>query len=486
MSSSNNVATTSTDPNAINNVAMTAHVPQNNLGTNEVLLATALVKVASGNGSYHILRALIDPGSQVSLIKESTAKKLGLRKSKFNGLVCGVGEVEQNCKGMVTLNCSSTHNDFSFITDVLIMKNVLKDIPHKSFDTPKWSYIDSLKLADPYFNISRPVDLLLSAQVIGLILMGGLIKGENASQPVLQETQLGWIIYGGGQIASLQCNVVMNNVQDIQHFWDIEDITEKSNLSLEDQECADFYSSTTKRREDGRYIVKLPLKAKINEKIGSSKELAIAQFQNLERSAGADIEVAAISLCLHCRYRENVPSLRNMDLQELIFQYQLLQILLWRQYLYAYTSDIEKMYRQIMVDEADQQYQQIIWRFEPSQPLQTYKLTTVTNGTKSAPFLAMMTSKRLAMDEQSTYPEAAKILEESFYMDDLVHGFHSITKGKQLIEDLNRLLKSGGFTLRKWSANHPELLENIKQNSSNSEIIFNFKSESWNYVEHIC
>ncbi|KAL4709147.1 hypothetical protein ACJJTC_015796 [Scirpophaga incertulas] len=79
------------------------------------------------------------------------------------------------------------------------------------------------------------------------------------------------------------------------------------------------------------------------------------------------------------------------------------------------------MFRQIKIQESDQKYHKIIWRDHPDQPLREYQLTTVTYGTKSAPFLAMMTLKQLAIDEKSKYltTSAANVLEDCFYMDDL-------------------------------------------------------------------
>lgn len=108
------------------------------------------------------------------------------------------------------------------------------------------------------------------------------------------------------------------------------------------------------------------------------------------------------------------------------------------------------MYRQIFVNNTDQHLQKIVWRQTPEEPIQTFQLSTVTYGTKAAPFLALMTLKQLASDERASYPEAAAVLENSFYMDDLLHGSYNINQGKHLINQSTHLLKSGGFNLRKW------------------------------------
>ncbi|KAL4713374.1 hypothetical protein ACJJTC_016842 [Scirpophaga incertulas] len=40
------------------------------------------------------------------------------------------------------------------------------------------------------------------------------------------------------------------------------------------------------------------------------------------------------------------------------------------------------------------------------------------------------------------FPEASKVLEESFYMDDVVHGCNSIPTGQKLVKDLDILLNT--------------------------------------------
>lgn len=97
--------------------------------------------------------------------------------------------------------------------------------------------------------------------------------------------------------------------------------------------------------------------------------------------------------------------------------------------------------------EDDQRYKQIIWRDTPDKPLQTYNfvIITVIYRTKSEPFQSKAVS-----DKSFNFIKVPEILEEAFYIEDLVHGSHSIEKGKQHTADLLNLLKSEGFTLRKW------------------------------------
>lgn len=76
----------------------------------------------------------------------------------------------------------------------------------------------------------------------------------------------------------------------------------------------------------------------------------------------------------------------------------------------------------------------------------------------------MRTLRQLANDERPYYSSAAQVVEECFYMDDLLHGSDSVTSARKLQEDLKLLLKAGGFNLRKWRSNYQELHEKSEAN----------------------
>lgn len=72
----------------------------------------------------------------------------------------------------------------------------------------------------------------------------------------------------------------------------------------------------------------------------------------------------------------------------------------------AFAADVAKMYRQILVREEDRDYQRVLWRDNPSEPIKKFQLTTVTYGTSAAPFLAVNTIIKLAEAERGSFPEA--------------------------------------------------------------------------------
>ena len=73
------------------------------------------------------------------------------------------------------------------------------------------------------------------------------------------------------------------------------------------------------------------------------------------------------------------------------------------------------MFRQIGVEPVDQPYQSILWHFDKSEPIQTYRLTTVTYGLACSPFLAIRTLLKLAEDYGKTYSIAAEAVRSEMY-----------------------------------------------------------------------
>lgn len=136
-------------------------------------------------------------------------------------------------------------------------------------------------------------------------------------------------------------------------------------------------------------------------------------------------------------------------------------IMQWRQYRYVYTADIAKMYRQILVDSHNTNYQRILWCSSPREAISEYRLLTVTYGTAAAPYLALRVLKQLTKDEGASFPLALPVLHHQIYVDDCVFGADDKILARQTRDQLITLLNKGGFRLRKWASNCPALLSDI-------------------------
>lgn len=152
-------------------------------------------------------------------------------------------------------------------------------------------------------------------------------------------------------------------------------------------------------------------------------------------------------------------------------------LLKFRLYNVTFTADIRQMYRQILVLPADRDYQRILWRFNIGDELSEYRLNTVTYGVGSSPYLAIRTLKQLVLDEGKHFPLAAKILDSSIYVDDVVSGAETVEEAVSIIQQLIQLLSKGCFELRKWSSSHPEALSGIP---AQHHQFYNFDRENSN------
>ena len=72
-----------------------------------------------------------------------------------------------------------------------------------------------------------------------------------------------------------------------------------------------------------------------------------------------------------------------------------------------------------------------------------------------------MAVRQNAMDFGIQYPPPAQKVYEPFYVDDGLTGADSIPEAIHLQKQLQELFHKGGFVLRKWNSNEPEVLNHL-------------------------
>jgi len=114
---------------------------------------------------------------------------------------------------------------------------------------------------------------------------------------------------------------------------------------------------------------------------------------------------------------------------------------------YVITADIKRMYRQIRIAENQRNYQYILWRENPDQPLNTYYLKPVTYGVNYFVVFGHCMLKKTIRSSQ--YPDACRALSKYFYVDDFLGGAPTIQEALSLRDDLISVLKTAGLELGK-------------------------------------
>lgn len=125
----------------------------------------------------------------------------------------------------------------------------------------------------------------------------------------------------------------------------------------------------------------------------------------------------------------------------------------FRKYRFGITADIEKMYRQVLVDALDRHYQKILWRSNEKEPVRVFHLKTVTYGQACAPHCAIRALIQCAMDYESQFPRGASIIKNCFYVDDLLTGVDTEKEVELVKKEVSTVLNKGCFHLTKWKTN---------------------------------
>jgi len=145
-------------------------------------------------------------------------------------------------------------------------------------------------------------------------------------------------------------------------------------------------------------------------------------------------------------------------------QEDLIDILMrFRMHLISFSADIATMYRQVTLNPHDRDYHRFVWRTDPNEEVQDYRMTKVTFGVASSAYHAQRVLIELAEDEGSKYPLASPIIKRDLYMDDCLSGSRDVETAIKTQQELIDILKQGGFEMRKWSSNNVELLKALPQ-----------------------
>ncbi|GFX04669.1 uncharacterized protein TNCV_1912141 [Trichonephila clavipes] len=359
---------------------------------------------------------------------------------------------------------------------------------------------ENINLADDSFYVPGPIDCLLGAEIFYELLRSGQIRSEN-SNLIFQNTVFGFVASGSNSFADTEarvhCGLIKGDLnQTLKMFWELENVDVEKPKNEEAIFCEDHFLKTHSRDEEGRYVVKMPLKNEPNC-LGESRDIALKrlnalwtrlirdpQYLKLYRdfiheydqlghmkevvTEHDNSEVAYYmphhgvlrpeksTTKLRVVFNATNPTSNGLSLNSIQYNGGLVQndlftiMIKFREHPYAFTADVKMMYRMILIHESQQPLLRILGKESPEDPVKTFEMKTVTYGTVSAPFLATRTLLQLSKDEEKNFPLAASVLRENFYMDGVLCGAASLMEAKALKHQLSGILKKGGMELHKW------------------------------------
>lgn len=424
--------------------------------------------------------------------------------SPFNTLI--------DCHVVEKITCKLPQTPIN-LDDVNIPNNIT--LADTTFYQP--SEINMLIGADIFFQVLLPTEEAQSTPASNDL-------AASPSSPCIFNTKLGHIIAGGlassvikNQVVSLVCAKCESDVSDsIKKFWEVERVPELliEGGDTEQQLAEDIFKKSVKL-ENNKFCVDLPLKletSNVNQTLGNSFDLALHRFLSLEKRLqknvnlltayqdfideyvdlghGHYIDIGSYNfnedpiyfLPHHAVVNEqnkstptrvvfdasmktsNKISLNDILLNGPTVQKELFDIvLLFRFGEFTLSSDIRKMFRNILVNPEHTSLQNILWRENPNQSIKCIRLDTVTYGMKSSSYLATQCLIELAQRHEHDLPLASFILRHCTYVDDILYSCSDMHKLLEAKRQLCEMLSYGSFSLHKWASNTPNVLSDIPE-----------------------
>ncbi|XP_072400311.1 uncharacterized protein [Diabrotica undecimpunctata] len=482
-----------------------------------VLLATIKISIQSKSGHMITAKALLDNASQSSFISRNLFEKISCKTLQQPLQISGIAQSSIMSNIMANLTIFSTNNKSNKLNmSCYVLDRITTPLPQTHIPLELLEIPHNISLADSEFFSTSSIDILIGADKYYELITDGIVRlGKNL--PVLQNTFFGWIVAGSVPHNHLQnkrvslftqtSNVISENTSSLNSllpkFWEMEEIPTKKLLTPTEEIAELDFKKNFKILETGRFQVNLPIKCPSEHtKLGDSFHIAKKRFEGLEKKFQLNHSLFLeykrfideyitfnharyIPLTLynnlsehkyflphHCVIKESSTSTRlrvvfdgscksssgtslndimltgpqvQPDLFDIICRFRIPQ--------FVCTADIQKMYRQIIINPNQTFLQNILWRDDPSKPLECIELTSVTYGLRSSSFLSTRAIKELAFTNIQKYPLACEALLTQTYVDDILCGAETEADLETTYHELNTVLGSACISTHKWVSN---------------------------------
>ena len=471
----------------------------NNKGS---LLPVITAKAVGQNGSEQLSNVLLDSGAQISLIRLDLAKRLNLTGKDVRIIVTKVGgEEEEMTSKVYQVHVKSLENGI-----VHAVKAV--GIPCKSNE------ITEVKIADIAKRFGLDKMILFRGKGVLDMLIGidhaNMHTGETrqVGNLVARHSPLGWLIFGAMPGYKQEVSVLHVSFAaqvDMNDFWSTESMgvqvdhctCEAEKLSKIEREEGKIIEASCEK-SGNQWLIPYPWK-RDPALLPDNKIQAIKRLESTERRLAKNPEHAT-AYDQQIREMEEMQFARKLSQKEIddysgpvhylahhevvrpekrstplrivfnsssSFQGHRLNdywlkgpdllnnlfgvILRFRERAVAISGDISKMYHRVLIPEMDQHIHRFLWRnMELDRVPDVYVKTVLTFGDKPAPAMAQIALRKTAEESQIVYPEAAKVLKDNVYMDDICDSVDTVEQAQKLTSDLDKVLAKGGFKVKGW------------------------------------
>ena len=478
--------------------------------------------------------AVIDDGSERTLLMHEAANALGLKgeAEKIDLLTIQPGRTTITGKSVnfsitpagrpkevYEMSHVFTAADLSLSRYGYPMELLVKRYPH---------------LGNLGINLAKEVKptLLLGSDNVRLTLPKHVIQGPQGC-PIAVQTPLGWTLQGPISLRNqntLQTHCLFIGaghedgalLENVQRLWQL-DVSPYKNVKMytrskEDHRAMDLLQNKTKRvqvRGVLRYAtpllrkepmptfkvppgVVMPCLLSVERRLSRDPEMAVAYATEMNQliesglvkkldPAEAERSIESWYLPHHnvkhngknrvvfnCSFQVRQQNLNRYLLPGPTLTPPLLGVMVrFRRQKTAISGDIKRMFHQVCLLDEDKPLMRFLWRESPEDPEPSiYQWEVLPFGTTCSPCCATYALQR-HVDDATAPPGVPDTVHHSFYVDNCLHSVETAEEAHKLVRDLRTFLASGGFEVRQWASNDPEVIRDLPEDAKSNS------SETW-------
>ena len=479
------------------------------------LLKTAVAFVRADNHRVST-NILFDEGAQRSFVTQTLADKLGLRPHHRENLSISCFGGETTSKYQVdTIRFMLETNVGDIAISALVVPQIAAPVQNFVNSTlHSLPYLRDLKLAHPIgFTQKFQISLLIGVDHYWEIMGNHIVRGTG---PTAMESKFGYLLSGPLPMQSephvthayttLAVNLEFCDCTDSSPDTSSDTPTpvEHSTDISPEPFMAMYQRDHMSRDKDGYYVVRFPWRPNhpflpSNRAICERQTRALArklgchptmlqlygniiteqeQRQFIERApTESDQPTTGVHYIPHhpvyknssttpvrivyncsCRQSPKYASLNDCLLVGDTLLIDVCAILLrFRLHRYALSTDIEKAFLHVKLDEQDRDYTRFLWLSnlnDPESQFTTYRFKVVLFGSTSSPFMLSATLHRHLDLYESPVSSDTK---RNLYVDNVISGCQTEEEILSYYTDARSIMATAHFNLRSWASNSPKL-----------------------------
>lgn len=501
-------------------------------GSRQVLLKLCKVLLRNGNHCLETY-AILDDGSERTILLHSAVQQLKLTGQPEELVLRTVRQDRHNLQGAaVAFTVSPAFQpEISFKIHKAFTAEPLGLAEHThpvSELQSKYRHLQGLPLQQ--IDSVQPL-LLIGSDYPHLITPVEPVRLGPPNGPAAIRTRLGWTLQGPAQeikhcLSEQQCLFTSTSFSptdlynQVERLWQLDVLPYRSEKlitrSKQDQEAiALLESKTTRVMVDGvaRYATPL-LRVKNMPILQAPKESTLPCPRGIERRLAKDPTQAAsyraemkrleeegyasvISpeqveqtteswyiphhmtqhngknrVVFNCSFQHRGKNLNQLLLPGPTLGPTLMSVLLkFREHTVALSSDIRGMFHQVRLLPEDRPLVRFLWRDLKREELpQVYEWQVLPFGTTCSPCCATFALQKHIMDHSQPGEDVRESIEKSFYVDNFLQSFSSKEEAESMVTKLRNLLATGGFDLRQWASNFPNVLSHVPSHARSTSI----------------